>query len=192
MGDIASLVGMRGQDRTGAAQDRALRRDGMEAQLRALLDKQAITERIYDYGRSMDRLDEALGKACFHPEAKADYGAQMYQGTGHGFVEMCMKVHPMFLAHTHCFSNIRIWLDGDQARSETYGDVTLRRQSEDGTLIDSRNLGRYIDRWECREGEWRIADRVFVLDFDQTGPAVGAMFATLGKRDRSDPSYFGA
>ena len=159
--------------------------------LQALIDKQAIIERLYDYARSMDRLDRELGYACFHPEAKADYGAQMFQGTGFSFVDMCMAAHLHFLSHSHQFSNIRIWLDGpDHARSETYGDVTLRRVDEDGGLVDSRNLGRYLDRWEKREGEWRIADRIFVLDFDQTGPAVGAMFQTLGKRDRTDPSYF--
>ncbi len=160
--------------------------------LQALVDKQAITETLYDYARAMDRLDRDLGYACFHPDAKADYGAQMHQGTGHGFVDMCMAAHPYFLSHSHQFSNIRIWLDGpDHARSETYGDVTLRRVDESGQTIDSRNLGRYIDRWEKRSGEWRIADRIFVLDFDQTGPAVGSMFQTLGKRDRTDPSYFG-
>jgi hypothetical protein len=155
-----------------------------------LLDKQEITEQIYRYARSMDRLDEPLGKACFWPEAKADYGAQMYQGTGHGFVEMCMAAHPHFISHAHQFSNILIEVEGDRAQSETYGDVTLRRRDESGQLIDSRNLGRYVDRWERRDGNWRISDRRFLLDFDQSGPAIGALFETTGRRDRSDPSYF--
>jgi hypothetical protein len=158
--------------------------------IQVLLDKQAITEQIYRYARSMDRLDEALGKACFWPEAPADYGAQMYQGTGHGFVEMCMAAHPHFLSHAHQFSNILIEVDGDHARSETYGDVTLRRRDEDGSLIDSRNLGRYIDKCERRDGAWKILDRRFVLDFDQSGPAIGAVFETTGRRDHTDPSYF--
>ena len=162
----------------------------MDDRLQELLDKQAITERIYDYGRSMDRLDRQLGKDCFHADAPADYGAQMYQGTGHGFVDMCMAAHPYFHSHSHQFSNIRIWMQGpDKAHSETYGDVTLRRFDEIGQAQDIRNLGRYIDRWEKRDGEWRIAERIFVLDFDQSGPNSGA-FQTTGKRDRTDPSYF--
>jgi hypothetical protein len=162
-----------------------------DPELQQLLDKQAITERIYDYGRSMDRLDAELGKAVFHDDAPADYGAQMFQGTGHGFVDMCMAVHPSFHSHSHQFSNIRIWIDGaDKARSETYCDVTLRRFDEQSVAQDIRNLGRYIDRWEKRDGAWRIAERKFVLDFDVSGAAVG-LFETTGKRDRSDPSYFG-
>lgn len=160
--------------------------------LQGLLDKQAITEKLYDYARSMDRLDRELGYSCFYPDAPADYGAQMYQGTGYGFVDMCMAAHPGFQSHSHQFSNIRIWLDGPgRARSETYGDVTLRRIDEEGKPFDLRNLGRYIDRWEKRDGEWRIADRKFVLDFDQSGPSAGGLFQTLGKRDKTDPSYFG-
>lgn len=164
----------------------------MDARLRELLDKQEITERLYDYARSMDRLDADLGKQSFHPDAEADYGEQMYQGTGHGFVDMCMAAHPSFHSHSHQFSNIRIWLDSpDRARSETYGDVTLRRYDEDGHAQDIRNLGRYIDEWERRDGAWRISRRVYVTDFDQSGPNAG-LFQTTGKRDRSDPSFFTA
>lgn len=163
----------------------------LEAQMRALIDKQAITEQIYNYGRCMDRLDRELGRGVFHPEAVADYGPQMFQGTGWDFVDWIMEAHRNFTTHAHEFSNIMIWLDGDTARSETYGDVTLRRRAEDGTLHDIRNLGRYIDRWERRDGTWRIIYRNYVHDFDQSGPAVGE-FETMGKRDRSDPSYFEA
>ncbi|EHJ60892.1 hypothetical protein NSU_2052 [Novosphingobium pentaromativorans US6-1] len=159
--------------------------------MQALLDRQAITDRIHDYARSMDRLDGPLGKSCFHEDAIADYGEQMFVGGGHEFVDMCMKVHPAFAAHAHQFSNIRIWLDGpDKARSETYCDVTLRRIGEDGTPYDIRNLGRYVDNWEKREGEWRIARRRYLVDMDQSGPNAGT-FETTGKRDRTDPSYFG-
>ena len=159
--------------------------------LQELLDKQDITEQIYNYGRSMDRLDHELGRAVFHPEAKADYDQQMYQGSGWGFVDMALNGHLGYLVHSHQFCNILIHVEGDTARSETYGDVTLRRRDENGVLHDSRNLGRYIDRWERRaDGVWRIIDRKYVHDLDQSGPAVGVLFETRGRRDPSDESYF--
>jgi hypothetical protein len=161
-----------------------------EQRLQEMLDKQEIVEQIYNYGRSMDRLDHALGKAVFHPEAVADYGKQMYQGTGWGFVDMALGAHLGYLAHSHQFSNILIQVAGDAATSETYGDVTLRRRDADGGLHDSRNLGRYVDRWTRRDGVWRIIARKYVHDFDQSGPAVGAMFETEGRRDRQDAGYF--
>jgi hypothetical protein len=160
------------------------------SELQVLLDKQAITEVLYRYARSMDRLDRDLGYSVFWPDAVADYHEQMFQGTGHGFIDMVMEAHPYFLSHSHQFSNILITVDGDIARSETYADVTLRRQDEQGGFIDIRNLGRYVDRWERRDGEWRIIDRKYLHDFDETNPS-GGDFQTTGRRDRSDPSYFG-
>lgn len=162
----------------------------LEARLQELFDKQAITEKLYEYCRSMDRLDEELGKNCFHADSVADYG-EMFRGSGAGFVEMCMKAHPMFKSHAHQLANILIWLDGpDRARSESYVDATLRRIGEDGKPFDIRNLGRYVDEWERRDGEWRIAKRRYLVELDQSGPNSG-LFETTGTRDRSDPSYFG-
>jgi hypothetical protein len=152
------------------------------------VDKQAITEAIYMYGRCMDRLDREAGQSMFWPEATADYGV-MFQGTGYGFIEMVMEAHPNFASHSHQFSNILISVDGDTATSETYGDVTLRRIDENGQFIDLRNLGRYVDRWEKRGAEWRIIERMYLHDFDQSGPSAGD-FATTGRRDRLDASYF--
>lgn len=163
----------------------------MDGMLRGLLDKQEITEALHRYARSMDRCDAALGYSVFWPEAKADYGEQMFVGTGHGFVDMCMKAHlEVSYAHSHQMSTISIWLDGDTARSETYGDVTHHSIDPNGQHWDSRSLGRYIDRWERRNDEWRIIDRRFVLDFDSTTPCT-SMFATTGLRNREDASYFG-
>jgi hypothetical protein len=52
---------------------------------------------------------------------------------------------------------------------------------------------RYIDRFERRDGEWRIARRVAVIDWYVTGSR-GAPSAHLdaflrGRRDRADPVY---
>lgn len=161
----------------------------IDKDLRVLLDKQAIMEALYRYARSMDRLDRELGYSVFWPEATADYHEQMYQGSGHGFVDMVMAAHLDYESHSHQHSNILIEVDGDAARSETYGDVTLRRIDATGQVIDSRSLGRYVDAWEKRSGEWRIINRTYLHDFDQTTPSAG-LFTTTGRRDRLDPSYF--
>jgi hypothetical protein len=159
--------------------------------LQSLLDKQAITEAIYRYARCMDRLDREAGHSVFWPEATADYGEQLFQGTCYEFIEMCMEAHPNFTSHSHQLSNILITVDGTTATSETYGDVTLRRIDESGRCIDLRNLGRYVDRWEKRSDEWRIIARIYLHDFDQSGPSAGD-FATTGRRDRLDARYFPA
>lgn len=154
-----------------------------------LIEKQEILAQITNYARSVDRLDHELGKGVFHPEARADYG-DMFQGTGWGFIDWCLEAHLSLLSHSHQFSNISIELDGDCARSEAYGDVTVRMRDESGAIHVSRNLGRYIDRWEKRDGTWRIIDRHYVHDMDYSGPVAAGMYPMTGRRDRLDASYF--
>ena len=49
---------------------------------------------------------------------------------------------------------------------------------------------RYVDRMERRDGEWRIAKRVMVLDWHRVEPVSGVNVSMAGgRRDRSDPSY---
>lgn len=158
--------------------------------VQALLDVQTITSALHAYARAMDRLDRALGYSVFWPDATVDYGEQMYAGTGHGFVDMVMEAHLHYETHSHRVSNIQIRVDGDTAASETYCDAVLRHVDHRGGVTDLRTVGRYVDRWERRGGEWRILDRTYVHDLDQTTrPEV--RFPTTGRRDSVDPSYRG-
>ena len=49
---------------------------------------------------------------------------------------------------------------------------------------------RYVDRFEKRDGEWRIADRMVVLDSERIDP-VTSISAPLSNPQfgRPDPSY---
>ena len=161
-----------------------------EAKIEELIDREEILAQIRNYARSVDRLDHALGKGVFHPEAPADYGP-MFQGTGWEFIDWCLASHLHLESHSHQFSNISIWIEGERARSETYGDVTVRSRDADGTPHVMRNLGRYIDLWEKRGGAWRISHRRYVHEFDYGGPVAEAMYGMTGRRDREDASYFG-
>jgi len=156
--------------------------------LQQLLAKQEITERLHDYVRAMDRIDDELGRSVFHPDAPADYGT-MYQGTGHGFIDFVHLAHEAMLVHTHQLGSVSIRVDGEHAVSEAYVTVTLRRRAPDGALLDTRSLGRYLDRWEKRGGRWAISARSYVHEMDDCIPVREAGFATDGRRDRSDPSY---
>ena len=160
-----------------------------ETTLEMLVAKDAITEALASYCRAVDRLDMDLGRAVFHADAVADYGA-MYQGTGHGFMEFVRAAHLTMQAHSHHIGGISIRVDGDLAASECYVIVRLRAASPDGTLTDIVSHGRYVDRWERRaDGAWRIAHRRYLHTMDERRTVEGASFPTAGSRDRDDPSY---
>lgn len=158
------------------------------ATIQRLVDHQAITDQLNRYARAMDRIDNELGRSVFHEDAPADYG-EIFQGTGHEFVEWVSGMHKTLLTHAHQLGNVLINIDGNRAGSEAYVSVGARLRAEDGTLIGLTSRGRYIDQWEKRDdGIWRISHRRYIQEMDDAG-AVQSTYATGGSRDREDPSY---
>lgn len=151
-------------------------------------DRQEITEKIYCYCRSVDRLDVALGHSIWHPGAVADYG-DFYRGDGPGVIDLICEQHRHTLYHSHQVSNIIIDLDGDSAGSEAYVTANLRIQQ--GEQIRQMTVwSRYIDQWEKRNGKWGICKRTTVRDFDEVRDVVPlSSLESEGSRDGSDPSY---
>lgn len=99
---------------------------------------------------------------------------------------------------THAVANMLIEigpLDPDKARSETYGLSYLRRNDEAGTEWPDFFSGRYIDKFERRNGEWGIAHRVVVHAWPISNPLAATAFPLpvdsfiQEKRDETDLVY---
>jgi SnoaL-like domain len=98
----------------------------------------------------------------------------------------------------HNICNVLIELDGDIARCESYVIVIVRLPQDEGAM-DWMHAGRYVDRFERRNGEWRIAYRTVVYDlerFDEVVPppeglpqARNLEHGVRGRRGRGDFSY---
>ncbi len=94
----------------------------------------------------------------------------------------------------HFLGNTHIELEGDVAHVETYCQAFHRFPTSGSASEDDFVLGaRYIDRFERRDGEWRIARRKLVVDWSQTAsaaprPGAAADFES-GRRDRTDAVY---
>ena len=156
--------------------------------LQALADRQAITDLIYAYCRSVDRLDVPLGHSVWHDGGRADYGAEVYQGDGRGVIDHICAQHRHTLHHSHQVSNILIDLDGDRAGSESYVTATLRVARGD-KLLQMSVWGRYIDSWSRRDGRWGLDKRLALRDFDEVREVTEMYRHEIGTRDMSDPSY---
>ena len=162
-----------------------------EPSARAVADRQAIIDQIHRYARSVDRLDEDVGYAVWHEDGTADYGEDIYQGSGRGFIDFCLASHRKALMHSHQMTNTIIDLDGDRASSETYAIVVVRSKSKvnEGKIAHYMAWSRYLDTWSCRDGRWAIDHRYAVVDFDVATEVDPSMKAWRGARDRNDPSY---
>lgn len=155
--------------------------------LTAIADRHAITDLIYRYCRAVDRMDAELGYSIWHADGTADYGEDVYQGSGHGFIDFVNGQHGHTLGHSHQVTNIILELDGDRAASESYHFAGLRIQRGE-QVFEITVRGRYIDRWSKRDGRWGIDHRITIRDFDDMRP-VTPMSVTAGRRDPGDPSY---
>lgn len=154
----------------------------------SLLDRQEITELLYRYCRSVDRLDVDLGYSIWHSDGVADYGADVYQGSGRGLIDFICMQHRRALRHSHQISNILIALEGDRAGSESYVTATLRVQNGH----QQRQItvwSRYVDQWSRRDERWGLDRRVMIRDFDEIRDVDVISESDRGRRDRSDPSY---
>jgi len=162
-----------------------------EDELAILLAKQEITEQIYNYCRSMDRIDNELGGAVWHRDGTADFG-EPYYGSGAGWIEQVSGQHATgWLSTSHMVCNITIRVDGDNASSESYVHAILQSAPTDGKRTQLTVRGRNLDRWSKRDGRWAIDQRRLLMDLASTGDAVGegSFFDPWGSRDKNDPSY---
>ena len=153
-----------------------------------LLARQEIADVILRYARGVDRLDFDLVRSCYHPDAYDDHGS--FTGGVEEFIAMCERFLPKWTATQHFMGNMLIEVDGDLARAETYAVAYHRRESDDGTGKDDVFGIRYVDRFERRDGDWRIGHRVVATEWRRVEPVVHATsrgkVGVWGSRDGND------
>ena len=159
--------------------------------MQELLDREAIRDVIYRYCRACDRRDERLLRSVYHPDATDNHGA--FVGSADEFVRHTMDTGGAgFVAGQHHIGNILIELDGDVARVESVFICHLVSSDQDARQIEVLG-GRYWDRMERRDGEWRIADRVVLLDWSELRRDIAeptrAKTFVQGQRSVSDATY---
>lgn len=162
----------------------------MKKTLDEVLAEAAIRDIQMRYCRACDRMDFELLRSCFHPDATTEYF-----GTADvdGFIEMGRQALPSFVKTTHNTGNQNVEVNGDTAWAEHYTVATHRLAADDnGPERDFITSVRYVDRLECRDGDWLISKRVLILDWTRVDP-VGDIGeeppVQTGLRDRNDASY---
>jgi hypothetical protein len=155
----------------------------------AIADRLALTDCVNAYARGLDRLDEELLLSAFHPDAVFDNGDIV--GSPTEFRDWLLVQQKGREVCQHFLTNSSFELDGDTAHGETYFIAVIKHTGSDQIGVMG---GRYLDRFERRGGQWRIAARVLVRDwyFDADASRMATVLASglhLTTRDRSDPSY---
>lgn len=139
--------------------------------LARLADRAEITEVLARYCRGVDRCDEATLAAVYHPDAIDDHGT--FTGPAHEFAAWAVVgAAQAWESSNHSVHNVIIdWLDDDTAKVESYVlGINLRAARAGAGDGDGQQIevfaGRYVDRFERRNGRWRISHRRAIRDVD--------------------------
>lgn len=160
--------------------------------LQRMLDRQDILDCLNRFSRGMDRFDRNVFLSAFHKDATIAAGS--FVGDPDELYDWAKNLHELGQSATHHnLLNHNCDIDGNTAHTETYYLFVGRNRDQSNWIAG----GRYLDRLEKRDGEWKIALRTNVIEWSGMVPTMDIPFADLpdihlnGKpaRDRSDPSY---
>lgn len=132
----------------------------IDPRIETLIARQEIHDALMRYCIGIDRADLQLVLSAFHEDALDNHG---------GFDEVAVErftrtvVEGASMWTSHNTGNILIQVDGTTASAVSYL-TAWHRFAIDGQEYDWVIAGRYVDRFEKRNGEWRIAHRTVVYD----------------------------
>jgi hypothetical protein len=178
-----------GEDNDMTTEDRLA---ALEAQVQDLMDRKAIYECLQRTSRGNDRFDKDLIVSGYHEDGVHELGAKQISGQEYG--DHANHAHGAICdVNLHNLTMHSCDIDGDVAHCESY---VIGLFTDKGAQMSRMLAGRYIDRLEKRNGEWRIALRRATVEVVLEGaaklpngltpPGTGYL---KGNRDRTDPSY---
>ena len=180
--------------------------------LESLLAEHQIRTAMARYARGVDRSDADLIRSVFHPDALDHHGWGL-DACGWDFAERFRRdageLPGAWLGMTHLLGQHYVVVRGDRAASEVYFEASIHILDDAEDRWITMSVGRYVDYWERRGGDFLIAERTVVYDDKRTvrnhirwpgpdhdvpklhwgGVTVPVDETHMGRGDRTDPSY---
>ncbi|MBC2776635.1 nuclear transport factor 2 family protein [Parasphingopyxis marina] len=143
-------------------------------------DRLEIRQVLLRYCRGVDRGIASLIVGAYHEDAIDTHGA--FTGSAEEFAALCIEnFDKPNLSAQHHLTNSIIELNGDRAAVETYflaWRPQLGEKTGDPELVQIG--GRYLDRFEKRNGSWKISQRNVVFDWVQAPVPISELDETHG------------
>lgn len=169
--------------------------EALERKMRELVDRQEIWSLLLRYARGLDRMDYDLIRDCYWDDAIDDHHG--FVGNPDDFIAWAFRYNiEVSSVQHHGLNNHYCEIEGDDASSETYYTFIGANLQPPHLL----SMGRYIDHFQRRDGVWKIANRVTVIEKlfaledhpqDALSCAGDTSYGPLlpATRDRTDLSY---
>jgi len=133
-----------------------------------LADREAIRECLYRYSRGVDRLDADMVRSAYWPDCTDNH--MSFTGNAEEFIAWSFPIMGTMDQTMHIIGNVLMTIRGDTADVESYFYGIHRINLPDGAKSDVIGAGRYVDNFEKRGDEWRIARRMVVTDWFRQYP----------------------
>lgn len=180
-----------------------------QADLEDLVARRDCYAVLTNYCRALDRCDAGLMASVYWPDGIDNHG--VFNGNAAEFAAFIVReIQTWFEVTMHAIMNVHMEIAGDVCVSEAYlfayhkiradkapdilGARYMQMFETSGLDPDHHHFyfgGRYLDRLERRGGEWRIAKRQVVMDWNDNRPSAEildqGMFATLRPRGERGP-----
>lgn len=172
----------------------------MKLTVQRLIDREEIRDVMARYARGVDRADWDMVRATYHDGAFDDHGD--YKGDVDGFIAFARGRAGPLPQCMHFLGNCLIeFASEDVAAVETYF-MTAHTLDEKGQKaygagdgsepVQLSSYGRYVDRMERRDGEWKTAHRIVVFEatrvYTGKAPPIKPEWAQPC-RDANDPIF---
>lgn len=166
----------------------------MDPVLQEMIDEFALRKLVHAYCRAVDRGDIDALRGLYHDDAIDDHGA-FSTGSVEAFFEQLVASRPYIRAMAHNITTVNFAVEGNVAEGEIYNIAfhTLAGKERDVDLIIG---GRYLDKYEKRNGTWKLLERTIVTDWARVSdPSAMDMSHPVtkdtlkGTLDVNDPSY---
>lgn len=159
-----------------------------------LADREAIKECLYRYARGADRLDADMVRSAYWPDVVDTH--LDFTGNCEEFIDWSFAAMGTMDQTQHLIGNVIVRIDGAFADVESYFWGFHRINGPDASKFDVMAGGRYVDRMEKRDDEWRIIERLVVTDWFRQSPdsadwsnGMLGMMIEPGGRFPEDESY---
>jgi uncharacterized protein (TIGR02246 family) len=138
-------------------------------EIERLLDERALRRLVELYAQAADRRDADLFARIMTSNVVIEGEGFKLEGRDQirGIPAM---IEARFLSTNHFVMNHVVAIDGAQATGETYCLAYHRYDAPDGTPMTLDWAIRYQDRYRRDEGEWRIAYRKLIVDWEKRTP----------------------
>ena len=166
-----------------------------------LEEREAIRDILAGYAHAIDRRRWAMMEHFFHDDAMFRFGT--IEGDWRSFVGQARALIDPCLATQHQLGQTLFAFEGDAVcHTETYmtamhtvppGFPMSEVFPDKGVIYSAVVAGRYVDRFEKRDSQWRIAQRTGLYDWREFRLVEGVDLSDTpegasGFHDERDPS----